>query len=150
MNQVDFCEKERNRMERFSKFLLPNRIKTPAILITVIAFVALLIIKVSGSASDFEILRIVLKKLMLLSMLAISLSKEKEEDEMTMNIRMRSYVIAFIAGVVYFIVHPLVNYLVDLLITGKGTPYEMLNGFTSLWFILAIQIMFYHSWKRLM
>jgi hypothetical protein len=150
MDRVEFCEKERIRMERFSKFLLPKRMKIPAILLTVIAFIALLIIKVTGSAPDFEVLRIVLKKLMLLSMLAISLSKEKEEDEMTMNIRMRSYVMAFIVGVAYFIVHPLVNYLFDLLFTGSVTPYEMLNGFTSLWFILAIQIMLFHSWKRLM
>lgn len=150
MNRVEFCEKERIRMEKFSTFLLPKRIKAPAILITVLAFVGLLIIKISGSASDFEVLRIVLKKLMLISMLAISLSKEKDEDEMSMNIRMRSYVVAFIAGVAYFIVHPLVNYLVDILLSESSSPYEMLNGYTTLWFILAIQIMFYHNWKRLM
>ena len=53
-----------------------------------------------------------LKVLLLIGMLVISLSKDKVEDELIDSLRSKSYRLAFIMGVLYALVQPIVNFAV--------------------------------------
>lgn len=53
-----------------------------------------------------------LKVLLLIGMLVISLSKDKVEDELIDSLRSKSYRLAFIMGVLYALVQPIVNFVV--------------------------------------
>lgn len=87
------------------------------------------------------------KALLLLSMLVISISKEKTEDEYTMSLRTKSYALAFIVGVLYTIFQPYINYGVDTILSAEKVTFTQLGSFPIIWFMLFVQLSFYHVLK---
>jgi len=147
MNKESFIECERKRLNKIVSFRLPHSFMKIGIAIAAISIVAMF-----GRAffmeGDTEWLKELAKKGLLIGMLIMSVSKDKEEDEMTNNLRMQSYTIAFVIGVVYALVMPYVDYGVSNVMKPEAETLKDLGDFQVLLFMLMIQLMFYHTLKR--
>jgi len=147
MNNCDTAHRERAKLDRLISFRLPHYFFRLGILIFVIILVALAILK--WQSGDHELLRQVLRHLMLFGLLAASLAADAEEDEMILSLRGKSYTAAFIIGVCYIWLEPFIDYGVDRLIGNAAATIEDSKGLAVLLFMLTIQLGFYHSLKRI-
>lgn len=142
--KVEECE--RTKLEHFlSKFQLPHPFKKVGVGIVVLSFVLLTVIKFIDTEPSW--MRLFLKHVMIVGLLVISISREKIEDELIEILRSKSYALAFIIGVVYTMLQPVVNYVVNMIL---GTQEEVDNVyyFEVLLFMLLIQVGFYELLKR--
>lgn len=129
--------------ERLKKFgLLPNKYKTAGFILAAASTILLLVL--FATSTEAPVLRIIGKDVLLLSLLVISITKEKDEDEYTMSLRGRSYMLAFVAVVLYAIFQPYVNYGVANLLNPDHKPFESFDSFVIIWFMLAVQLGFYY------
>ncbi len=144
MSIKNMIEKDAEELRKFR--LLPHWVRPigwAGIVVASIVSVSLTLLKV-----DAPIAKEVFTSLVLLSMLAVSVSREKEEDEYLMQLRTQSYSLAFVIGVLYAVFQPVVNYGVAYLVKlGEGVAFEGMGGFVILWFMLFIQLGFYHVMK---
>ena len=97
---------------------------------------------------DVELVQEIGRKGMLLALLLITLSKEKIEDELITKLRGQAFAAAFIAGVIYTLVQPLINYMVAFLIKPEKAIYSDLGDFIVMWFMLVIYLSFFYMFKR--
>ncbi len=86
---------------------------------------------------------------MLVSVLMISISRDKEEDEMTLKLRSQAFVFAFIWGVLYAAAQPFINIAADFFIGSEEEGWSQLSVNQVLFFMLMIQLSFYHVAKRM-
>lgn len=144
LNKVTECE--RTKLESFlDKFQLPDSFKKVGIAIFLLSFVALTIIKFADNEPLW--LRPALKQAMLVGLLMISISREKIEDELIQILRSKSYALAFIIGVIYIMLQPLTNELVNFILGTAEAPDNM--GYVQvLLFMLLIQVGFFEVLKR--
>lgn len=141
MNIKKIVEWDKRNLERMRKFQLPNRYKSIGVVVAVIALLAIIGMKFIEDEPSW--IKQVLSNGLLVGFLLISVSKEKIEDEMIATIRMQSYSLAFILGVVYSVVQPYITYGVGLLINPKDATTDM-SYFQVLIFMLLVQLMFFH------
>lgn len=144
VNHIENCE--RTKLERFlTKVQLTHGYKKIGVVIVVLSFVVMTILKfVDGEALWIEPF---LKHAMLIGLLIISLSKEKIEDELIEVLRSKSYALAFIIGVLYTILQPAANFIVDFILGKQDAPTEI--GYLQvLLFMLLIQVGFFEVLKR--
>ncbi|RIA10093.1 hypothetical protein OE09_1946 [Flavobacteriaceae bacterium MAR_2010_72] len=143
LNKLETCE--RTKLERFlNKVQLPNIYRSIGLVVVVLSFIGLTIIKFTQVSPEW---RPVLRQVMLVGLLVISLSREKIEDELIETLRSKSYALAFIIGVVYTMLQPLVNYVVDFVLGEREVPKDI--GYVQvLLFMLLIQVMFFELLKR--
>jgi len=144
-NKIIDCE--RTRIERMINFQLPNRFIKIGIGIFIVTFVSFFVLKLISLNSDFT--KLILRSIMLISLLVISVSKDKEEDEMVKLIRVQSYALAFVIGVLFAVIQPVINYLVGLVVSTDKTIYTNLGDFQVLIFMLMIQLNFFYFLKRM-
>ena len=144
-NKIIDCE--RTRIERMINFQLPNRFIKIGIGIFIVTFVSFFVLKLISLNSDFT--KLILRSIMLISLLVISVSKDKEEDEMVKLIRVQSYALAFVIGVLFAVIQPVINYLVGLVVSTDKTIYTNLGDFQVLIFMLLIQLNFFYFLKRM-
>lgn len=144
LNKVTECE--RTKLESFlDKFQLPHSFKKAGIAILLLSFVVLTIIKFTDNEPLW--LRPALKQAMLVGLLIISISREKIEDELIQILRSKSYALAFIIGVIYIMLQPLTNELVNFILGTSDSPDNM--GYVQvLLFMLLIQVGFFEVLKR--
>lgn len=144
LNKVTECE--RTKLESFlDKFQLPYSFKKVGIAIFLLSFVALTIIKFADNEPLW--LRPALKQAMLVGLLMISISREKIEDELIQILRSKSYALAFVIGVIYIMLQPLTNELVNFILGTAEAPDNM--GYVQvLLFMLLIQVGFFEVLKR--
>lgn len=145
MNKVSDCE--RNRLEKITRFRLPQYFYKVGISIIAITFV-MMFVRAFAMEGETEWLKLILQKAFLVGMLCMSISKDKEEDELTVKLRMQSYAWAFITGVVYALVMPYVEFGVSNVVHSGGEAYKDLGDFQILIFMLMVQLMSYHALKR--
>lgn len=144
LNKVTECE--RTKLESFlDKFQLPNSFKKVGIAIFLLSFVVLTIIKFADNEPLW--LRPALKQAMLVGLLMISISREKIEDELIQILRSKSYALAFIIGVIYIMLQPLTNELVNFILGTAEAPDNM-SYVQVLLFMLLIQVGFFEALKR--
>jgi len=147
MKTEKIVECERKRMDKMINFRLPH-----VYLKIGIAIVAISILVMFWRAfvmdGDTEWLRTLTKKGFVIGMLLMSISKDREEDELTVKLRMQSYALAFVIGVVYALVMPYVDYGVSNVVKPNGESFKDLSIFQLLIFMLMIQLMCYHTLKR--
>ncbi|WP_460218487.1 hypothetical protein [Psychroserpens sp. MEBiC05023] len=145
MNLNDIQNCERTKIEKWSRFQLSNTWKTVGITISVLVFLVLIGFKFVDDRPQWT--SEVLKRLLIVSFLIISISKEKQEDEMIMSLRAKSYTLAFIFGVLYALVQPVIDYLIhEYVFEASGN--NTFSYFQILWFMLLVQIMFFEVLKR--
>lgn len=132
-------------IQRLSSFQLPNRFVRIGLVITIMAFAALTLIKVlSGPESLVEIA----KQLMLAGLLVVSISRDKNEDELIVKLRMQSYSFAFILGILYSLVLPVLDYALDSGLKEAAPEYKGLGNFMILWLLLSVQVFTFYVLKR--
>jgi len=144
MKSVIECE--RRRGEKFLNFKLPNYFKK----IGWIGFVVIFLILLSTNffEGDLEILKSILKMVSLVFLLIVVFSREKVEDEMIQKIRAQSYSFAFLGGVLYTLIQPIINYIAFLLFKPEKAVVEDLGDFQVLWFMLTIYLVFFYYAKK--
>ena len=134
-------ECERTKLESFlDKFQLPNVYKKVGLTVFVLSFLLLTVIKFIDSEPLW--VRPGLKQMMLVGLLIISISREKIEDELIQILRSKSYSLAFIIGVIYIMLQPLINYIVDFILGTTEEP-DNLGYVQVLLFMLLIQVGFF-------
>ena len=138
---------ERNRFYKLIKFRLPHRFMPIGIAIVLVSIV-MMFVRAFALEGDTQWLKLLLQKTVLVGMLIMSLSKDKIEDEMTVSLRVQSYAIAFVVGVIYALVMPYVEFGVSNAVHSGGEVFKDLGDFQVLLFMLMIQLMFYHNLKR--
>lgn len=138
---------ERKRMQKWLNFRLPYRFLKLGGGIAIIAIIVMFF-RAFAMEGDTEWLKEITKKVLLVGLLMMSVSKDREEDEMTIALRMQSYALAFVVGVVYALVMPYIEYGVSNVVHGGGEAYKNLGDFQVLLFMLMIQLLFYHNLKR--
>jgi hypothetical protein len=148
MNLNTILQWEANNMKKLQNLkLLPNRVKGVAIILVVITFFALIAGKFLFS--DYHTVRLLIKNLLLVSLLLVSISRDKIEDELTLVLRLQSYAFAFIAGVVYAMVQPVANLLVEFLINNEAATFVELSITQVLFFMLLVQLSYFTFTKRM-
>ena len=143
-----FCEAEYRRLKKIQnyQYLLPNQYKKVGIALLIASIIALLTRKYLFE--DLELVQQIGKKGMLLALLLITISKEKIEDELITKLRGQAFAVAFISGVIYTLIQPLINYLVALMIKPEKAIYNDLGDFVVLWFMLVMYLTFFYMFKR--
>ncbi len=143
-----FCEAEYRRLKKIQnyQYLLPNHYKKVGIALLIASIAALITRKYLFE--DVGLVQEIGRKGMLLALLLITLSKEKIEDELITKLRGQAFAVAFIAGVIYTLVQPLINYLVALIIKPENATYSDLGDFIVMWFMLVIYLTFFYMFKR--
>lgn len=146
--KIEKCvERERRYLEKILYFRLPNSFLRIGVAVILVAIV-LMFIRAFALDGNTDWLKLVLQKVLLVGLLIVSLSKDKIEDEMMVSLRMQSYTIAFVVGVLYTLIMPYVEFGVSNIVHSGGEVYKDLGDFQTLLFMLMIQIMFYHTFKR--
>lgn len=92
-------------------------------------------------------LREFIKYGLLVSLFIISISKEPIEDELILHLRMQSYAFAFIGGIFFVLLQPLLNYGVDLLSTGDSML-KPTGDWMILWILLFSQVAIFEMLKK--
>lgn len=140
----NFCETERNKLQGWSRFQLPNKYKKIGWGIIIGVFLLMIAKKFVDEPAW---VKPVLRNIMILGFLVVSVSKEKIEDELMASLRAASYRLALIIGVLYALVQPYVTYAIETLIDPKNAAVD--DGyFQVVLYILLVQIMFFHALKR--
>lgn len=143
MNKKQFLNYEGRKLRKFK--LLPNSYKTIGFGLMILSVISLIIL--SFLTGELEFMKSLAKNCFLISMLIISISKDKVEDEFTIQLRAKSYSLAFVIGVIYAIIQPYVNYFVSSVIKPEKVIFAEFDSFVILWFMLAIQLAFYYVLK---
>ncbi len=146
MNLKSISECEERRISKILNYKLPNHYKKIGWIGFALTFAILISTKFLNG--DFEILVEILKKLLLVFLLIVVISKEKVEDEMVKSIRAQSFSIAFIGGVVYTLLQPLINLVVSSLVRPDKVIFEDLGDFQVLWFMLIVYLVVFAKLKK--
>lgn len=113
--------------------------------LVIMSILGIIIAKVMG---DYAVTIQIFKNILLVSLLVIAISKDKEEDEMTLKLRGQAFVLAFVWGVLYATVQPLISIIADFFITPEEKAWTPMSTNQVLFFMLLIQIAFYQVAKR--
>ena len=146
MSKSSICEAEERRLEKLYKFQLPNSYKKIGWGIVIATFILMLTRKIFDI--DAFWVKEVLRYIFLVGFLMISVSKEKLEDEYIESLRAKSYRAAFILTVLYALVQPYVNYIVDFILDKTPNNTSEFSYFQLLCFMLIVQIGFFVQLKR--
>ena len=148
MERNSFVECERKGLNKLINFRLPYFFYKVGMVI-VGASIVMMFVRAFALDGDQEILKEVLQKGILIGMLLMSIARDKDEDEMVVKLRMQSYTYAFIAGVLYALIMPFVDLGVSTIVNGEGEVYKDLGDFQLLLFILMVQLLCFHTLKRM-
>ncbi len=148
MGNNNFIECERKGLNKLINFRLPYYFYKLGRAIIGVSIV-MMFVRAFGLDGDQEVLKEVLKKMLLVGMLLMSIAKDKDEDELIVKLRMQSYTYAFVIGVIYALVMPYVDLGVSNLVHGGGEVYKDLGDFQVLIFMLLVQLMCFSALKRM-
>ena len=146
MSTKTILDCERKSLDKLRKNQLPHRFKNWGIGIAILSFVLLFVNKFSLDSLTF---REICKYGMLVGLLVVSISKDKIEDEWVTSLRGQSYAFAFVFGVVFSLIQPLVNFGVDSIIEGESAIFKDSGDFVVLWMLLTIQVFYFEYLKRI-
>lgn len=146
MKTGKLCEGEERRIIWLINFKLPNYWKKIGWGILALSF-ALILVSRYIDVNQF-IFKSILKNTALVGLLIVTISKEKIEDELIENLRSKAFSFAFIIGVIYVLVQPLINYLALLLLKPEKANLEDLDDFQILWFMLIVYLFAFWLLKK--
>jgi hypothetical protein len=147
MKFKNILECERDQLYKMMNYQLPNKYIRIGIWIFGLSFISMISLKFFDF--DKDSVRMILRNVMLISLLLVSISKDKEEDEMIKLMRMQSYALAFIIGVLFAVFQPVFNYLVAYLINSDVSTFSTIGEFQVLFFMLLIQLIFFNYLKKM-
>ena len=88
------------------------------------------------------------KRGLLITLLIIALSREKVENKMIQSLRTKAFTMAFVVGVIYTLIQPLINYIANILTNKDQYILEDFGDFQILLFMLFMYIVLFHMLKR--
>lgn len=146
MNLKSIEECDRRSTQKLLNFKLPTYFKK----IGWIGAIATLVIIMSTSFfdGDHTLLKDILRKVVLAFMFVIVLAKEEVEDERIQNFRAQSFSFAFLAGVLYTLFQPVVNWIVFSIFKPEKAVFEDLGDFQILWLMLVVYLLFFYVSKK--
>lgn len=148
MEKEKFIECERKGLQKLINFRLPYYFYKIGMAIIGVAIV-MMFVRAFALQGDQEILKEALRRLLLVGMLLMSVAKDKDEDEMLIKLRMQSYTYAFVAGVLYALIMPFVEYGVSNAFKPEGEAFHDIGDFQLLIFMLLVQLLCFHTLKRM-
>jgi hypothetical protein len=120
--------------------LLPNYVKKIAGGLLAVSVLIMVLSKLEVILFDKALLKMIIKNTILISFLLFALSKDKIEDERTMRMRSRAFGGAFIGGVTFAIVSPLISYMMSGgPVSDLGSTQLLLNMFIFYFIIYFLQ-----------
>ncbi|MGB3180875.1 MAG: hypothetical protein WBB45_05765 [Cyclobacteriaceae bacterium] len=140
MVNLKTLECEGRRLRSFG--LLPHKFKTAGFVLGAASVLVLVVLFATSAGSTFW--KMFCQNLLLISMLLVSITREKDEDEYNLSLRARSYMMAFVAVVLYTVVQPYINYGVANLLESDNVAFESFGSFVVIWFMLFVQLGFYY------
>ncbi|WP_051285126.1 hypothetical protein [Aequorivita capsosiphonis] len=146
MKTQRFCDGEERRLNWLITRKLPNTWKRIGWAIFIVSLVLILLNRFIDI--NHIVFKSILKNTMLVGLLIVIISKEKIEDELVENLRSKAFSFAFIMGVAWVLVQPLLNYLVSFLIKPQDANYQDLGDFQILWFLLIIYLTIFWFLKK--
>ena len=148
MSLSKICQAEYKRLKKIQnyQYLLPNYYKRVGLVLLAMAVITLIVREYIFE--DPELIQQIARKVMLVGLLIITISYEKIEDELIIKLRGQAFAIALVAGVVYTLIQPLINYIVALVIKPEKAIYADLDDFIILWFMMVLYLMFFYMFKR--
>lgn len=148
LGKKNLCESERERMDWLQKAQFPHYIKRIGFILLAGSILLLFIPFFLGI--NIETFKVIARNGMLISMLLIITSKDHIEDELTNQIRLQAFRMAFLFGVIFTFIQPHINnFASQILDSGKIISYKTAEIFPTLLFFLMMQILFFHSLKKL-
>ena len=119
MEKEKFIECERKNLQWLINFRLPSYFYKIGMLVIGVSIITMFV-RAFAMEGDTQWLKLLLQKTMVVGMLLMSVARDKEEDEMVVKLRMQSYTYAFVAGVMYALVMPFVEYGVSNALKPEG------------------------------
>ncbi|MFC7356643.1 hypothetical protein ACFQO1_03010 [Jejudonia soesokkakensis] len=144
MTLKQICETDKKAFEKLRNFQMNNSFKKVGWAIVIVSVLLVLSGKFFEEPNWF---RTLFRNLILIGFLVVSFSREKIEDEMVRHLRGVSYRLAFLLGVLYAIIHPYLDYLVDLLLNIENPKIEA-SYFQIFLYMFMIQIAFFEVMKK--
>jgi hypothetical protein len=129
------------RKNKIAAGLLPNYFNKIGIMVMVLAFVPAIIaraVNIPLTPTSKEVFRLLSMNAFILGLLFIAWARDKVEDELTIAIRQKSMVMAFLLTVLYVIIKPFIDMLVKSPIAdlkGQELVFNMLLVYLSLYFL---------------
>nr|WP_321247421.1 hypothetical protein [uncultured Psychroserpens sp.] len=148
MEKEKFIECERKNLQWLINFRLPSYFYKIGMLVIGVSTITMFV-RAFAMEGDTQWLKLLLQKTMVVGMLLMSVARDKEEDEMVVKLRMQSYTYAFVAGVMYALVMPFVEYGVSNALKPEGEAFHDIGDFQLLIFILMVQLLCFHTLKRM-
>lgn len=148
MKKENFVECERKGLEKLINFRLPSYFYKIGLIIAGMSII-MMFVRAFALEGNHEIFKEVLRKVLLIGMLFMSVARDKDEDEMIVKLRMQSYTYAFVAGSIYALVMPFVEYGVSNALKAEGESFHDIGDFQLLLFMLMVQLLCFHTLKRM-
>ena len=146
MNLKSIQECDRKSTQRLLNFKLPGYWKKIGWIGVIVSLGA--IMSTSLFEGDFEILKNILRKVVLAFLFIVVLAREEVEDERIQNFRAQSFSFAFLAGVLYTLFQPVVNWIVFSIVKPEKALLEDLGDFQILWLMLTVYLLFFYISKK--
>ena len=146
MNLKSMQECERRRAQKFLNYKLPTYWKKIGFAGAILSLIA--IMSTSLFDGDFELLKDILRKVVLAFLFTVVLAREEVEDERVQNFRAQSFSFAFLAGVLYTLFQPVANLIVFSIFRPERAAFEDLGDFQILWLMLTVYLVFFHIIKK--
>jgi hypothetical protein len=146
MNLKSIQECEQRRAQKFLNYKLPTYWKKIGWFGAIASLIA--IMSTSLFDGDFELLKDILRKVVLAFLFIVILAKEEVEDERVQSFRAQSFSFAFLAGVLYALFQPVVNWFVFSIFRPERAAYEDLGDFQILWLMLTVYLVFFYLLKK--
>lgn len=148
MNIKNYAECEKRSFDKLISFRLPFYFYKIGLVVAGLS-IFMMFIRAFAMEGEVEWLKLVLQKTLLVGMLFMSVARDKEEDEMVVKLRMQSYTYAFMTGVVYALIMPYVEYGVSNAMKPEGEAFHDIGDFQLLLFMLLVQLLCFHTLKRI-
>jgi hypothetical protein len=146
MNLKSMQECERRRAQKLLNYKLPTYWKKIGWAGAILSLVA--IMSTSLFDGDFELLKDILRKVVLAFLFIVILAKEEVEDERVQNFRAQSFSFAFLAGVLYTLFQPVANWIVFSIFRPERAAFEDLGDFQILWLMMTVYLVFFYLVKK--
>ena len=146
MNLKSMQECERRRAQKFLNYKLPTYWKKIGWAGAGLSLVA--IMSTSLFDGDFQLLKDIMRKVVLAFLFIVILAKEEVEDERVQNFRAQSFSFAFLAGVLYALFQPVANWIVFSIFRPERAAFEDLGDFQILWLMLTVYLVFFYLLKK--
>ena len=145
MNKKSIIECEIKSIEKLKRFQLTHKFKKIGMgifLVSVLSFI------IYNSFMDNSFIKHTARYGVIVGLLLMSISKEKIEDELIRDLRMQSYMIAFIGTVFIILFRPLFSLLVNPILAKQKDVFRGMGDWNVLLILIGIQLLYFEILKR--